>query len=75
MLDVCSGAVHAVDELAYDMIGLYETLPREEVLAAMAAKYPETPAGELAECCAQIDALKEAGQLFTPDVFEPRAGS
>ena len=49
VLDVCSGAVHAVDELAYDMIGLYETLPREEVLAAMAAKYPETPAGELAE--------------------------
>ena len=75
VLDVCSGAVHAVDELAYDMIGLYETLPREEVLAAMAAKYPETPAGELAECCAQIDALKEAGQLFTPDVFEPLAGS
>ena len=24
VLDVCSGAVHAVDELAYDMIGQFE---------------------------------------------------
>ncbi|MBR5342706.1 MAG: thioether cross-link-forming SCIFF peptide maturase [Oscillospiraceae bacterium] len=74
VLDVCSGAVHAVDALAYDMIGLYEELPREEVLAAMAVKYPDTPAEELAECYEQIGALKKAGQLFTPDVFEPLAG-
>ncbi len=74
VLDVCSGAVHAVDELAYDMIALYEALPREEVLAATAQKHPGTPAEELAECYEQIGELKEAGQLFTPDVFEPLAG-
>ena len=74
VLDVCSGAVHAVDALAYDMIGLYETLPREELLAAMAKKYPDVPAEELEECFEQIGALKEAGQLFTPDSFEPLAG-
>lgn len=74
VLDVCSGAVHAVDALAYDMIGLYEEQPKEAVLAAMAANYPDTPAEELAECYAQIGELKEAGQLFTPDVFEPLAG-
>ena len=54
VLDVCSGAVHAVDELAYDMIGLYEAQPREDVLAALAARYPDTPAEELAECYEQI---------------------
>lgn len=75
VLDVCSGAVHAVDELAYDMIGLYETLPREELLAAIALKHPEAPEAELADCCEQIGALKQAGQLFTPDVFEPLAGA
>ena len=74
VLDVCSGAVHAVDELAYDMIGLFESLPREEVLAAMAAKYPALPAEEIADCYAQIEELKQAGQLFTPDAFEPLAG-
>ena len=74
VLDVCSGAVHAVDELAYDMIGLFETLPREDLLAAMAAKYPAVPAEELADCYAQIEELKNAGQLFTPDSFEPLAG-
>ena len=74
VLDVCSGAVHAVDELAYDMIGLFESLPREDVLAAMAEKYPDTPGEELTDCYAQIDELKASGQLFTPDAFEPLAG-
>ncbi|MBR0355545.1 MAG: radical SAM protein, partial [Oscillospiraceae bacterium] len=74
VLDVCSGAVHAVDELAYDMIGLYEAQPREDVLAALAARYPDTPAEELSECYEQIGELKEAGQLYTPDAFEPLAG-
>ena len=74
VLDVCSGAVHAVAAPAYDMLGLYEELPREEVLAAMAVKYPEPPVEELSECYAQIGELKDAGQLFTPDVFEPLAG-
>ena len=41
VLDVCSGGVHLVDEIAYDMISLYETTPREEVLSAMMAKYRE----------------------------------
>ena len=74
VLDVCSGAVHVVDGLAYDMIGLFEDRSRAEVLAETAAKHPGTPAEELAECYGQIAALKEAGQLFTPDVFEPLAG-
>ena len=29
VLDICSGAVHVVDEIAYDMIGLYEDTDRE----------------------------------------------
>ena len=77
VLDVCSGGVHLVDEIAYDMISLYETVPREEALSAMQAKYGDredvTPA-ELAECYDQITALKEAGQLFSEDTFQPMAG-
>ena len=39
VLDTCSGSVHVVDEAAYDIIALYETRSREEVLAAMREKY------------------------------------
>ena len=39
VLDVCSGAVHVVDEVAYDIIGLFEEHTEEEILAAMKEKY------------------------------------
>ena len=77
VLDVCSGGVHLVDEIAYDMIALYQDRSREEILAAMAEKYggraDVTPA-ELAACYDEITALKEAGQLFSEDSFAPLAG-
>ncbi len=76
VLDICSGSVHVVDEVAYDMIGLYEQTEKEALLNAMWEKYGQredvTPE-ELAECYDQIGQLKEAGQLFTPDTFRPMA--
>jgi len=75
VLDVCSGGVHAVDEVAYDMIALFEEKSRQEILTAMAEKYPGLPATELAACYDQIQSLKDAGQLFAPDTFAPMAGT
>ena len=74
VLDVCSGSVHAVDDVAYDIIGLFEAREREDVLRAMGEKYPNLTAGELAECYDQVAALRDAGKLFTPDTYEPMAG-
>ena len=74
VLDVCSGAVHAVDELAYDMIQQYEALDREELLRRMREKHTSMPETELQDCYEQITALKNGGELFTPDVFELLAG-
>ena len=74
VLDVCSGSVHVVDEAAYDMISLFESHSREEILAVMAEKHPDLSAEELARCYAQVVELKEAGKLFAPDTFEPMAG-
>ena len=74
VLDVCSGAVHVVDEIAYDMIGLFEAFDREEVLAKIAERYPAAEAKDLAECYEQIVGLKDSGKLFAPDTFEPMAG-
>jgi uncharacterized protein len=74
VLDICSGAVHAVDELAYDSIALFETESRDAVVSAMREKYPALPEKEIEACYDQIAALKAQGQLFTPDSFAPMAG-
>jgi uncharacterized protein len=77
VLDVYSGSVHVVDEVAYDIIGLYETTAPEEIVRAMLEKYPDHPEvteAEVLDCCNQIAQLKEMGKLFTPDTFAPMAG-
>ena len=71
--DTCSGSVHVVDEIAYEIIGCYEEKSRDEIVAEMAARFGEDPA-EIGECWDQITELKEQGTLFSPDVFEPMAG-
>lgn len=75
VLDVCSGAVHAVDELAYDLIAMFESTEKEEAIAAILKKYPSESAADILECYEQIATLKQNGELFTPDTFEPMAGA
>ena len=76
VLDVCSGSIHLVDEVAYDIIALFEQKNRDDILRAMAEKYAGradiTPA-DLEECYDQVAALRDSGKLFTPDTFEPMA--
>lgn len=77
VLDVCSGSVHVVDEVAYDIIGMYEETDREKIIAAMLEKYADrndVTKEDIEECCEQIEQLKQSGKLFTPDAFEPMAG-
>ena len=77
VLDSCSGSVHAVDKVAYDMIAMFESEDRETVLRKLSEKYaddPEVTPAELAECYEQIQGLKDAGKLWAPDTFEPMAG-
>ncbi len=78
VLDIYSGSVHVVDEVAYDMIGMYENTDRESIIAAMLEKYgscADVTREELNLCCDQIEALKASGQLFAPDTFASRAGA
>ena len=77
VLDVCSGSVHVVDEVAYDIIAMFAENDRETILKAMREKYADcsdiTPE-DLAECYDQVVSLKASGKLFAPDTFEPMAG-
>ena len=74
VLDVCSGSVHVVDEVAYDIISMFESAGKEQILAAMAEKYPQLDAGDIVQCYDQVLELKDAGKLFAPDTFAPMAG-
>ena len=72
VLDVYSGSVHAVDEVAYDMIGLYGTCTGDEIVAAMLKKYgdrEDVTEADLRECLEDIEALKDAGKLFSEDEY------
>ena len=77
VLDSCSGSVHSVDKVAYDMIAMFETEDKETIVRALAEKYanePDVTPDELAICYDQIKALKDSGKLWAPDTFEPMAG-
>lgn len=78
VLDICSGSVHVVDEVAYDMIEMFESNSREEIIAKIMEKYAgntEVTEPEVEDCYDQIVELKNSGKLFAPDTFEPMAGA
>ena len=74
VLDICSGSVHVVDEVAYEIISLFEGNSKESVISSIASKFKELSVEEIEECYAQVEALKERGKLFAPDTFKPMAG-
>ena len=77
VLDICSGSVHAVDEIAYDIISMFENNDRSAVIEAVGKKYEGRDGvtrGDIEECYTQVLGLKESGKLFAPDTFEPMAG-
>ncbi len=74
VLDICSGSVHVVDEVAYDIISMYETASKEEIIKTISAKYPDVTEGDILECLEQIEELKAEELLFAPDTFENMAG-
>ncbi|MBR3955521.1 MAG: thioether cross-link-forming SCIFF peptide maturase [Clostridia bacterium] len=72
VIDANSGCVHSVDEVAYDMIGLFEKLDKQTLIKTVLEKYAGNPAideAELEEIYGDIIALKESKQLFSEDEF------
>ncbi len=72
VLDVFSGSVHVVDDLAYDVIGLYEDKSADEIISLMLEKYSgdsEIDEDEIRDCIADIEELKNEGKLFTSDDY------
>ena len=80
VLDVNSGAVHVVDQEAYDVIGALAELNEEHTPESLQA--PETsaylkerlggvyPEEDLKDILEAVTELTEQGRLFTKDVYE-----
>lgn len=72
VIDTYSGSVHAVDEVAYDIIELYEKNERETIVDTLLQKYAHLDLSreEIEDCIEDIEYLKEAGQLFSDDIYQ-----
>lgn len=66
VLDVESGSVHVVDDLSYDMIGLYLSHSLEEIKKELSG-YDDA---EIQEVYEEIKGLESQGVLFTEDEYE-----
>ena len=72
VLDIASGAIHSVDNVAYDAIYFYEKAGRAEAGRCIKEKYKELADDEVEELLSDIEALIVKGKLFSPDVI-PKA--
>ncbi|MCI5771625.1 MAG: thioether cross-link-forming SCIFF peptide maturase [Clostridiales bacterium] len=78
VLDSCSGAVHAVDEVAYDVIALYPDHTPDEIVDTLGKKYADradVTEEELRACIDDVAELVREGALFSPDTFAGLAGT
>ncbi len=75
VLDVNSGSVHVVDDLVYDLIPVVETLlsentAKEEIVKQAVLRKTDISADMASEAVEEILELKDAGMLFTEDIYE-----
>jgi six-cys-in-45 modification radical SAM protein len=69
VLDVNSGSVHVVDDIAYDAISLYEENP-DTVKSEIMKLYKELNENDADELIQDIESLEESGELFSEDIYE-----
>ncbi|MCR4719464.1 MAG: thioether cross-link-forming SCIFF peptide maturase [Firmicutes bacterium] len=72
VIDAFSGSVHSVDDVAYDIIGMYETNEKDEILKEITKKYGITE-NDVLLCLSDIEKLKEQKQLFCEDIYADKA--
>lgn len=71
VLDICSGSVHVVDDLVYDMIGMFKELSKDEIISKITSKYNDLySVDDINEAYSDIEELEKMGQLFTEDVYK-----
>ncbi len=74
VIDVYSGSVHAVDDICYDLISMYENGNKEDITEELFNKYGKdcsVSRKDIEDCWEQVTELKKSGTLFTEDTYEP----
>ena len=75
VLDTCSGSVHVVDEVAYDIIAMYKDKNADEIVKYITETYKneEITKQDVLDCIEDVKSLEDAGKLYTPDTYEGMA--
>ncbi len=75
VLDTCSGSVHVVDEVAYDIIAMYKDKSADEIVKYILDTYKdeEITENDVLECIEDVKSLENAGKLYTADTYEGMA--
>ena len=68
VMDVESGAVHVLDDVTYDVISLFEDTETSKIVEQLSDKYDKA---DIEEAISEVNQLKEDGQLFTQDIYQP----
>ena len=78
VLDSCSGSIHVVDEVAYDIIAMIREKSHGDIAALILEKYAhreDVTAEDVEMCISDVEALIASGKLYTPDNFADMAGT
>ena len=67
VMDVPSGAIHVVDDLAYEIISMYQGCDRDEIVMKLSEEYDPL---EVRESLDEVEDLIATEQLFTEDDYE-----
>lgn len=76
VLDVFSGSVHVVDDVAYDIISMFESNPKQQIIDTISTKYKDredVTVPEIEKVLDDIEELKRKGKLFTEDKYADHA--
>ncbi len=76
IVDVYSGSIHVVDDVAYDVINLYQNRSKDEIIQNILSKYKTDKTvtkDSILELMDDIETLKKNNQLFTEDTFSDMA--
>jgi uncharacterized protein len=76
VLDVASGLIHSVDDVAFDAIQMYDSIgdcekqEQQDILfEQITKKHPDVTENDIREVIDEINILKNRGKLFSPDVY------
>lgn len=76
VVDTCSGSIHTVDDVAFDIISMFEQKTTEEITEEMMRRYghrPDVTPREILMCIQDIKSLQRDHKLFSEDLFENEA--